>query len=260
MSETKIEMKLEEETKSLKKVCEKLEEVVKHQFDGGIEQIDTKEMGEVIDMWKDLCEAKEKIVKSCYYTYILKAMEKEENEDEDYKKIMEKMRMSGDTEEDDMERRYYDNYRYANGRFAPKGSGTYRGRGSRRGYAEPPYYHMTPEMYREHDPEYYRDMDRMSGKMYYTETSPNRITGQSSNMNNMRDSREGRSGQSRRSYIETKEMHSDNSPESKQVKMRELEKYMGELSADLTEMIAGASNEEKTMLKTKLQTLTQKIQ
>ena len=38
-----------------------------------------------------------------------------------------------------------------------------------------------------------------------------------------------------------------------------LEKYMGELSGDITEMIAGASNEEKTMLKAKLQTLMQKI-
>ena len=35
---------------------------------------------------------------------------------------------------------------------------------------------------------------------------------------------------------------------------------MTELSSDLTEMIAGASAEEKTMLKTKMQTLMQKIQ
>lgn len=40
-----------------------------------------------------------------------------------------------------------------------KGRGTYR-----RGYEEPPYYHMTPEMY-------HRDMDRDMGRMYYTETS-----------------------------------------------------------------------------------------
>lgn len=75
-----------------------------------------------------------------------------------------------------------------------------------------------------------------------------------------RDGREGRSGQSRRSYMETKESHSDNTPESKQAKMRELEKYMRELSDDITEMIDGASNEEKTMLRSKVQTLAQKIQ
>ena len=128
----------------------------------------------------------------------------------------------------------------------------------RRGYETPIEYHMTPEMYREHDPEYYRDMDRDMGRMYYTDTGMRGNTGNSSRTG-MRDGREGRSGASRRSYIETKEMHPDNSQESKQMKMKELEKYMGELSGDITEMIAGASNEEKTMLKAKLQTLMQKI-
>ena len=75
-----------------------------------------------------------------------------------------------------------------------------------------------------------------------------------------RDGREGRSGQSRRSYMETKEMNKGNTPQEKQEKMKELEKYMGELSGDITEMISDASNEEKTMLKSKLQTLVQKIQ
>ena len=75
----------------------------------------------------------------------------------------------------------------------------------------------------------------------------------------MRDTREGRSGMSRRFYMEAKEIHSDNTPESKQAKMRELEKYMRSLSDDLTEAIDGASNEEKNMLKSKLATLAQKI-
>lgn len=75
-----------------------------------------------------------------------------------------------------------------------------------------------------------------------------------------RDGREGRSGQSRRSYMETKEMNKGNTPQEKQEKMKELEKYMGELGSDITEMISDASNEEKTMLKSKLQTLVQKIQ
>lgn len=75
-----------------------------------------------------------------------------------------------------------------------------------------------------------------------------------------RDGREGRSGQSRRSYMETKEINKGNTPQEKQEKMKELEKYMGELGSDITEMISDASNEEKTMLKSKLQTLVQKIQ
>ena len=75
-----------------------------------------------------------------------------------------------------------------------------------------------------------------------------------------RDYREGRSGTSRRGYMESRENHKDNTPESKQANMKELEKYMKSLSEDLTEAIEGASNEEKTMLKSKLQTLVQKIQ
>ena len=42
-------------------------------------------------------------------------------------------------------------------------------------------------------------------------------------------------------------------------KMKELEDYMKELSTDVTEMIEGASPEEKTMLKNKMQVLMQKI-
>ena len=42
--------------------------------------------------------------------------------------------------------------------------------------------------------------------------------------------------------------------------MRELEKYMQELSGDITEMIGDASPEEKNMLKSKLQTLATKVQ
>ena len=54
-------------------------------------------------------------------------------------------------------------------------------------------------------------------------------------------------------------MHKGNTPEDKQLKMRELEKYMNELSGDITEMIADATPEEKSILKSKLQTLTTKI-
>lgn len=74
-----------------------------------------------------------------------------------------------------------------------------------------------------------------------------------------RDGREGRSGQSRRSYMETKEMNKGNTPEEKQHKMKELEKYMKELAEDVTEMIEDATPEEKSLLKQKLQVLTQKV-
>ena len=233
--------------KNIRCIEEKLAEAIRCEFDKGIENVNTSEMGKATDMLKDAAEAE-------YYARIAKAMEKADSEDEEADKHM--LRQLKEEYGEDDGRRYYDNYRYMRtGRFAPKGRGTYM---PRRGYETPIEYHMTPEMYREHDPEYDRDMDRDMGRMYYTETGMRENTGNSSRTG-MRDGREGRSGASRRSYIETKEMHPDNSQESKQAKMKELEKYMGELSGDITEMIAGASNEEKTMLKAKLQTLMQKI-
>ena len=233
--------------KNIRCIEEKLAEAIKCEFEKGIDKVNTTEMVKATDMLKDAAEAE-------YYARIAKAMEEAEKEDEESQKYM--LRQLKEEYGEDDGRRYYDNYRYMRtGRFAPKGRGTYM---PRRGYETPIEYHMTPEMYREHDPEYYRDMDRDMGRMYYTETGISGNTGNSSRTG-MRDGREGRSGASRRSYIETKEMHPDNSQESKQMKMKELEKYMGELSGDITEMIAGASNEEKTMLKAKLQTLMQKI-
>lgn len=233
--------------KNIRCIEEKLAEAIKCEFEKGIENVNTAEMGKATDMLKDAAEAE-------YYARIAKAMEKADSEDEEADKHM--LRQLKEQYGEDDGRRYYDNYRYMRtGRFAPKGRGTYM---PRRGYETPIEYHMTPEMYREHDPEYYRDMDRDMGRLYYTETGMRGNMGNSSRTG-MRDGREGRSGASRRSYIETKEMHPDNSQESKQMKMKELEKYMGELSGDITEMIAGASNEEKTMLKAKLQTLMQKI-
>ena len=281
--ETKIAIKLEKELEPIKKMCEILEDAAKHELSKGVENVDAKELGEVVDMIKDLYEAKEKIVKACYYKGILEAMEEHDFEDEE--EIMDEGR-----------RGYRGQPRSQSGRFMSRGDGrrSNRGREGRRGYEEPMYFTMTPEMYREHDPEWYRDMDREEmGRMYYSGGSSGSSSmgsvssfgmsggsqsgGQSSggssrgyeegysrgyeegSRENQRDGREGRSGRSRRSYMETKEMNKGNSSEEKQMKMKELENYMKELSEDVTEMIGDASPEEKSMLKTKLQTLTQKI-
>lgn len=207
-------------------MIEKLSECAKCEIDKGIENIDPCEMGHVTDMMKDLAEA-------MYYRTLMKAME-ESSADE----TMEMFDRFDDG------RRFYDNYRYANGRFAPKG------RGTRRGYEEPPYWHMTPEIYREmeHD----RDMDRSSGRMYYTEPKMSSDGG-------MRDRREGKSGMSRRSYMESKELHKGNTPEDKDAKMHDLERYMKELSEDMTELISDMTPEERTMTKSKLSTLVSKM-
>ena len=219
--------------KRMHEMIEKLSEAAECEFSKGIENVDTCEMDKVVDMMKDLSEA-------MYYRTLTKAMQESDTEE-----IMEMFDKYGDDG-----KRYYDMWRYKSGRFAPKG------RGTRRGYEEPPYYHMNPDMYREHTPEYYRDMDRENGRLYYTETgNMNNVSNQ-----NMRDSREGRSGVGRRNYMETKEMHKANTPEDKQAKMRELENYAKELTEDVVDMVADMSAEEKNLLKTKMQTLVQKIQ
>ena len=70
----------------------------------------------------------------------------------------------------------------------------------------------------------------------------------------MRDPREGRSSQSRRSYMESKEMHKD-----KAHQLKELEKYMQELTQDMVEMIQDASPEEKQYLEKRITALGNKI-
>ena len=70
----------------------------------------------------------------------------------------------------------------------------------------------------------------------------------------MQDYREGRSPRSRRMYMEARETHQD-----KSVQMRELEKYMQELTQDLVEMITDASPEEKQYLEKRLSVLASKV-
>lgn len=217
------------------KMIECLTEKALAEIENGLESVDTCEMGQVIDMIKDLNEAE-------YRAVIVKAMKEADEEEEEREKELLRVLKEEYGEEDG--RRYYDRYRYENGRFAPKG------RGTRRGYEEPPYWHMTPEMYREmeHD----RDMDRHSGRMYYTEPKMASDGG-------MRDRREGKSGMSRRSYMESKELHKGNTPEDKDAKMHDLEKYMKELSEDMAELISDMTPEERTMTKSKLSTLVSKM-
>ena len=239
--------------KNLHEIIEKLVSCTKAELDKkGIEEVDTKELGEVADIIKDLSEAQ-------YYRTLVVAMETADfGWDYDEEGPLEEGRRG---------------YR---GQPRSKSSGRYmsRGDGRRRGYEDKmPMYD-----------EWMRDMDRYDhGRMYYTDVGSG-MSGGNSSMNSgsttgnsgstrgymdnhggqyssrmQRDEREGRSGEARRGYMETKEMHKGNTAEEKQKKMKELEHYMNELSSDLTEMIADASPEEKNMLKTKLTTLSTKI-
>lgn len=95
-----------------------------------------QQIGLVVDMFKDLVDAEKNCAEACYYKKVVRAMDGEENLP-------------------DSERYGYDNYRYSNGRFAPKGKGHYSG------------YHPTSQI-----PPYIHDMsqiyeDGMIEKMGY---------------------------------------------------------------------------------------------
>lgn len=211
------------------KFAKQIMECVKTKVEAmGIDNIEGQHLEE-LETWTEIAK---NIV--CYdkdYN-IVEAMKEAENE--------ENLR-SIEMYEDYPERRYYDNYRYkTSGRFAPKGKGSYM---PRRGYDEPPYYHMNPDMYREHTPEYYRDMDREKGRLYFSEP----VT------------MESRYDKAKRGYEESKMTHKENTPESKQAKMKDLEIYLKELSEDVTQLLADATPEERSMVKNKMQVLTQKL-
>lgn len=188
---------------------------------GDIQNANTHELGEAIDMIKDLEEA-------MYYCSIVKAMEKQEKED----KLMEKMHLctcpSYYTErylpERDMDRdagRMYYPARNSKGQYMPRG---------RMGYYYDPVIHGGKEGEMPHQ--------------YHEKEVPM----------NLHDAREGRSPMSRRTYMEAKELHKD-----KVTKMKELEKYMQELTQDIVEMIEDASPEERQMLEKKMTHLTSKV-
>lgn len=161
---------------------------------GHLNDVDAKELGEVVDMIKDLEEA-------IYYCTITEAMKKKEEEPIAY---------------------YHEREPYLGYNRQYEGSRQYSENGNG------------------------------GQKSYYNET----VQSSSGNSNNNSQYSENgsRSDMSRRMYMEHKKMHSD-----KTVKMRDLENYMAELSRDMTEMIEGASPEEKQLLQQKISTLAQKI-
>lgn len=270
MAETKIGMKLEMELEPIKEMCKPLENAVKSELTKGIENINAEEMGEVIDMIKDLYEAKEKIVKACYYKAVIEAMEEHDFEDEE--EIMDEGR-----------RGYRGQPRSESGRFMSRGDGrrSNRGRGGRRGYEESMMYDEDWE-----EMERLRDLDRDRGRMGYSgsgSSGGSSMGGNSSSMggsqssgsmgsqggsrgysdggqmsSRMQRDSESRYDRARRGYEETKSMGA-NTPESKQSKMKELENYMKTMAEDLTEAIEGASPEERSLAKQKLSMLVQKM-
>ena len=196
---------------------------------GDLKKVNAKELGEVMDMIKDIAETE-------YYCSITEAMSD----------AKEREKYEGMTKEN--------NYYYT-------------------------------EKYLPHSeyfiPDYYRDMDRGMGRMYYSDGG-NGSMSSSSGMSNssggnqssssngsagrsyytemdypivMHDNREGRSPMKRKMYMEAKESNADSSKS-----MKELENYMQELTSDMMELVGKASPEEKAIVQKKISTLASKMQ
>lgn len=104
---------------------------------------------------------------------------------------------------------------------------------------EPPYYH------------YPRDIDRLSGRMYYSE--PIEKT------EKIIEKPESEYDKAKRHYTETREMHTANTPDDKEHKMKALDGYIKELGGDITQLIGDMTAEEKNLLRNKMSTLVSKI-
>ena len=227
---TKIGMHLEEESKPLKKMCEKLMDTINHELDKGIENINTQELGEAIDMVKDLYEAKKEMYEACYYKQVMEAMEEHDFEDEE--EIMDEGR-----------RGYRGQPRDSMGRYTSRG----RGRGGRRGYEEymPPMYREEPIMMAQNE----RDMDMNMGRMYYAESGTHKM--QSGENSRSSDSnRTSRYGFAHDEYMEKREKHSK--PEDHAKRMELLNDYIGDLEQMAKDVVKGMSPEEKQTWRVKL--------
>lgn len=187
-----------------------------------LESVDTKELGEAIDMIKDLEEA-------IYYCTITKAMNKKGEEKEGHYKYYSQMQYRD--MDKDMGRMYYEDPRYM------EGNDTYR-------------------QYSSNSDSSSNGSNNSSGGQGQSGENSGGNSRQYSEKEYelMRDRREGKSPISRRTYMEAKESHSD-----KAHQMKELENYMQELTQDVVEMVEGASAEEKQYLSKRVAALANKL-
>lgn len=177
----------------------------------GVDDLDTKDCAEVADMIKDLAEAEKACMEACYYETAIKAMEK------------------ADEEEEQEGRMGYNAYRYANGRYAPKG------RGTRRGYT-PEMGMMNPYLY---DPDFEEAMEK--GRLGYQGEDPDDDPRQSREYNEYK--------RAKRHYSETK------SPEDKRKMDEHAMKHVNQAMDSFREMWRDADPNMRKRMKADLTTL-----
>lgn len=179
-----------------------------------LQEADCEELGEAIDMLKDIEEA-------LYFCTITEAMEKTEKQPTN----------GGGEKNGHQQYMYYSEPYYYNG-YSNPGTGGYM--------------------------MYAQGGNGSSGSRGGNGSSSTGNSGSSSSYYQEpmmeRDYREGRSPMSRKMYLEAKEHKGDKAPQ-----LKELERYMQELTSDMVDMIQEATSEEKQYLEKKISALAAKI-
>ena len=210
----------------LKSIKEQLIAQVQAQM-ADLKCVDAKELGEVIDMIKDLAQAE-------YYCEIYKQMKEaseQQKESNNYYYTERYMPMPD----------YYRDMERSNGRMYYSGGGnsssSSQSSGGNSGSSGTQYYssHYQPNPWGGYEEEPYYDKDFV--------------------LQHLRDEREGRSPMKRKMFMESKSNGSDSNKS-----MKELESYMQDLTSDMMDLLDKATPEEKPIVQKKINTLASKIQ
>lgn len=216
--------------KRLEQMKESLISCVQNQISGNLQQVDAKELGEAIDMIKDLEEA-------IYYCTITKAM----NDEESWEKKSHQQQQQPPMYSQGMSREYYPPPMYNSGQMYNNGQ-----------------MYNSGQMY--NDGTMYASGNSSSGSSNGGNSGGNNARGggtrgyHDKQMGYQRDMREGNSPMYRKMYMESKEMG-----QSEEKKMQDLENYIQELAGDIMEMVEHSSSEEKQLMRQKITALATKI-
>lgn len=221
----------------LKLMKERLVDCVEKQINSNLEYANAEELGEAVDMIKDLSEA-------IYYCTITDAMNDQDQAKGGHYPVAHYYG-DGYVKEYPTHMDYNRGHEYPPMLYASDGQSGGRGgnQGGSRNYTPMMYYEdgnrQTPGESRNYTPMMYN-----SGSMYHSPEYGYPM---------MSPEHEGRSPMVRRRYMDGKKMN------DKTTQMKELEQYTQELASDLTDMIKDASPEEKQLLQQKISLLASKI-
>lgn len=216
--------------------------LAKGEVDRDITNVDAKELGEVVDMVKDLAAAEASCYEACYYKTVVEAMADAETV----------------PDVDDEMRRGYNHRHYANGRFAPSG------RGMVMGYS--PIMHQNPyiDAYL-NDPEFTSEMRRMGydaaqdrNASRWTEHDPD-VRGRT--INHARDWQdsdmtERRYGKAYGDYLKARRHYTTSqSPEAREMMEQHANEHVADTMNTIKDIYKSADPDQKKRLKADLSKL-----